>query len=260
MKFHTAGRRFAQFSNRKILLKTTNLKTYTKGLISKFGRNNQGRICVGHRGGGHKSKYRSLAHNSQGFIEGLEYDPYRTTILNRVFQPDTHTHKYTSQIKGIKSETTFRSFTKIKLRVGHQHLLKTIGQGWILHKVSTHIHKVSQYLRAAGTYGQWINNQGLYSRLKLISGIHRLFPITGCAILGRSGNEDHHLLSYGNAGRIRHLGWRPKVRGVAINPVDHPHGGGEGRTSGGRPSVTPWGKPTKGQPTRKNKNTFFNCF
>jgi large subunit ribosomal protein L2 len=227
------------------------LKTQTKGSKYGNGRNHSGQITVWHRGGGHKRAYRSIGWSLQGVVQGLEYDPNRTSKILRIFQPDTHSHRYILEVKNLGVGNLVRSFAHAKLDLGHQNHLQNLLQGSILHNLGKKKGNLGQYLRAPGTYGQLINHQKIYTRIKLRSGVHRLFLKSATATLGSVGSENWKLIEVGSAGRSRHLGRRPHVRGVAINPIDHPHGGGEGRTSGGRPSVTPWGKPTKGQPTKK---------
>lgn len=232
------------------------LKSFTKGYKYGNGRNRQGQITVRHRGGGSKRSYRWMSWGSQGVIQGLEYDPNRFSKILRIFQPDTHTHGYMLEVKDLEAGSLVKSFSRAGFDLGHQNFLKNHLQGAILHNIGKNKWNLGQYIRAPGTFGQLINQQGSYTRVKLSSGTHRLFLKSSSATLGSVGSEEWKLERIGSAGRSRHFGRRPKVRGVAINPVDHPHGGGEGRTSGGRPSVTPWGKPTKGQPTKKRVSFF----
>jgi len=264
-KPHTNGMRTVRLLNRiSLLKKCKHVKSLVSGHLSKKGRNNSGQITCWHKGGGHKRLYRHvdfLRKKSWGLVEGFEYDPYRNSWINRLFNPDIHFYSYILGIKGLKTGDYLKDFydtnNKIhtKVKIGSHLYLKDLPSGFVIHNLSSNLNKKGQYLRAAGAYGQLITKTSNYARIKLRSGEHRLFPLSAAASLGSVCNEDYKFTKLGKAGRNRWYGRRPIVRGVAINPVDHPHGGGEGRTSGGRPSVTPWGKPTKGQPT-KNKSCF----
>lgn len=249
-KPHTPGLRQTRLLNRKTLLKKKKpLKSLTCGYLFGTGRNNTGHITSWQKGGGHKRLYRKIdffSKERQGLIEGLEYDPNRTSWIIRLFNPDKHSHSYILGVKGLNSGDLIN---KNKIKDGSFIILKDLPSGFVIHNLSTGLNKKAQYLRAAGTYGQLITKTSQYARIKLRSGEHRLFSLNAQASIGIVSNEDSKFVKLGKAGRNRWYGVRPHVRGVAINPVDHPHGGGEGRTSGGRPSVTPWGKPTKGQPT-----------
>lgn len=251
-KPNTPSQRATRILNRQILLKCKPLKKQSYGYAFGNGRNHQGQITSWHRGGGHSRLYRNIdffRYIGQGIVEGLEYDPNRTPWINRLFNPDLIYHTYILGVKSLNKGNTIRSYSEAKIQLGNHFFLKDLPSGFVIHNLNTSQYKKGQYLRSAGTYGQLILKTSKYVRIKLRSGEHRLFSRTASATLGAVCNEDHKFINYGKAGRKRWLGVRPNVRGVAINPVDHPHGGGEGRTSGGRPSVTPWGKPTKGQPT-----------
>jgi len=244
--------------DRSLLLKRKKpLKHLRRGYLFGNGRNNNGQITSWHRGGGHKRLYRHVdffRKNSFGLNQGFEYDPNRKSWINRIFNPDKHSHSYILGVKALKSGDTLINYKKSKAKFGDHLYLKDLPYGFLLHNLSTGSKKKGQYLRAAGTYGQLIGKTDTHARIKLRSGEHRLFSLNASATLGSVCNEDSKFTNLGKAGRNRWYGIRPCVRGVAINPVDHPHGGGEGRTSGGRPSVTPWGKLTKGQPTRHYLN------
>jgi large subunit ribosomal protein L2 len=254
-KPHTPGIRQTRLvDNRNLLLKNKKpLKSLTSGYLFGNGRNHSGQITSWHRGGGHKRLYRNIdfyrKKDGIGLVEGIEYDPNRSSLIIRVFNPDIHIHSYLLGVKGLKTGDLVRNYSIVRIKIGNHLYLKDLPSGFVIHNLSSIINKKAQYLRAAGTYGQLIGKTSCHARIKLRSGEHRLFPLNASATLGPVSNEDSKFTNIGKAGRNRWYGIRPHVRGVAINPVDHPHGGGEGRTSGGRPSVTPWGKPTKGQPT-----------
>ena len=250
----TPGQRFTRLLKRNHLLKIDRLKKKCSPSKSKAGRNHTGQITLRHRGGGVKQAYRLLDighRNSDGVVEGYEYDPNRNPNISRLFNPDTHCHNYVLGVKGVEKGKVLRSYNNASLKSGHSLSLASIPAGYVLHNLSTSREKHGQYLRSAGAYGQLLQKVNKYARIKLRSGEHKLFSLKASASLGSVCEEGYRQINLGKAGRKRYLGFRPSVRGVAINPVDHPHGGGEGKTSGGRVSVTPWGKPTKGQPTAK---------
>lgn len=253
----TPGQRFTRLLKRNHLLKVDRIKKKCVPNKNSSGRNHSGQITVRHRGAGVKHAYRILDIDhklSNGLVQGYEYDPNRNPNISRLFNPDTHSHIYTLGVKDVSRGKVLRSYNAAKLQDGHSLCLSSIPAGYVLHNLSTSKEKKGQYLRSAGAYGQLLQKANNYARIKLRSGEHKLFSLMGTATLGSVCDEGYRQINHGKAGRRRYLGFRPRVRGVAINPVDHPHGGGEGKTSGGRPSVTPWGKPTKGQPTvPKNK-------
>jgi large subunit ribosomal protein L2 len=252
-KPHTPGMRQSRLLKRCHLLKVKPLKSKTFGYAFSNGRNNLGQITSWHKGGGHKRLYRKVdfyRNTGQGLVEGIEYDPNRSPWIHRLFNPDNYEHNYILGIKSINSGHLVRSFNLNHIKLGSHLILKDLPYGFVIHNLSSGLNKKGQYLRSAGVYGIMVLKTLNYARIKLRSGEHRYFPLNASASLGAVCNEDHKFTNLGKAGRKRWYGIRPNVRGVAINPVDHPHGGGEGKTSGGRPSVTPWGKPTKGQPTR----------
>lgn len=261
LKSTSPGQRFTKLINRDALLKIKRLKKECKRVLSLSGRNHSGKITVRHRGGGHQHHYRMLDFSrsyASGINEGLEYDPNRRAWINRLFNPDQHKHGYILGVQNLSRGNILKNFSDAYLKSGHHHFLNKIPIGYVVHNLSQDPGKMGQYLRAAGTYGQILQKANGYARIKLRSGEHRLFALDASASLGAVICEDAKLTKLGKAGRRRWRGFRPSVRGVAINPVDHPHGGGEGKTSGGGPSVSPWGKPTKGQPTvYRAKQNFF---
>lgn len=229
------------------------LKFLTRNQKHATGRNHKGLITNWNKGKGHSKLYRKVDfyrnRNSYGVVEGLEYDPNRNANIIRVFNPDYHNHSYILGVKNCKQGSFIRNHIGSKL--GNHLFLKDVPTGFVINNLSVNVSIPSQYLRAAGTYGQIIYKTQDHVRIKLRSGEHRMFSGIASATLGSVGNENSKFIKLGKAGRNRWYGKKPCVRGVAINPVDHPHGGGEGRTSGGRSSVTPWGKPTKTQATLK---------
>jgi large subunit ribosomal protein L2 len=225
----------------------------------KSGRNNQGRITVRHRGGGHKQRYRKIdfKRNKEGInatVEHIEYDPNRTSHIALLLYADGE-RRYIIAPKGIKAGATLRSGADSPIQAGNCLELRNIPVGTLVHCVELKPGKGAQIARSAGASIQFLAREGGYATLRLRSGEMRKVPIECRATIGEVGNHEHALRSLGKAGAKRWRGVRPTVRGVAMNPVDHPHGGGEGRTSGGRHPVSPWGQPTKGHKTRRNKRT-----
>ena len=203
-------------------------------------------------------KYRQISFNrpfSEGFVESIEYDPYRSSNIARIFCQKSKEHFYILAPEGLESghfiSSEFDS-KDLSIKIGNLFYLKDLPLGVLVHNIPFPNSK-GGIARAAGTSAQLMSKDKNFCRLKLRSGEHRLFSLMTKVTLGSLSNSEHKLISLGKAGRSRWLNKRPSVRGVAMNPIDHPHGGGEGKTSGGRPSVTPWGKITKGQPTRKQK-------
>lgn len=253
----TPSLRQSRLLSRTLLLKAKPLKKLKLKHKYNNGRNNNGIITVRAKGGGHKKLYRKLdfnRKNNNGIVEGLEYDPNRTPWISRIFHPDKMVHSYILGVKDLKIGNSVYSFDKDKITNGCSLILRDLPEGFIIHNLSQKANKKGQYLRAAGTFGKLLSKTLNHAVIKLRSKELRLFPLNAIASVGSVINENSRFVNLGKAGRNRWYGLRPKVRGVAINPVDHPHGGGEGKTSGGRPSVTPWGKPTKGQPTTKYIN------
>jgi large subunit ribosomal protein L2 len=223
------------------------------------GRNSFGRITARHIGGGHKKKYRIIdfLRNKRDIpakIVSIEYDPNRSARIALLVYADGE-KRYILAPDGVKVGDAILASEKADIKPGNALPLKAIPLGSIIHNVELKIGKGGQLARSAGTYAQLMSKEGKYSQVKLPSGEVRMVLQSCYATIGQVGNLDHENVSLGKAVRARWMGKRPKVRGVAMNPVDHPHGGGEGRTSGGRHPVTPWGIPTKGYKTRKNKKS-----
>ncbi|GAA5112171.1 50S ribosomal protein L2 [Alloalcanivorax gelatiniphagus] len=223
------------------------------------GRNNNGRITTRHKGGGHKQKYRRVDFRRnkdgvQGVIERIEYDPNRSAHIALVKYLDGE-RRYILAPKGLKAGDRVQSGEDAAIKVGNALPLRNIPLGSTVHNVEMKPGKGGQLARSAGTSAQVLAKDGGYVTLRLRSGEMRKVHAECVATIGEVSNSEHSLRSLGKAGAKRWRGVRPTVRGVAMNPVDHPHGGGEGRTSGGRHPVTPWGVPTKGHKTRTNKRT-----
>ncbi len=223
------------------------------------GRNNKGRITVRHIGGGHKQHYRLIdfKRNKDGIpaqVERLEYDPNRSANIALVLYADGE-RRYVLATKGMKAGDQIQSGAGAPIKAGNTLPMRNIPVGSVVHAVEMKPGKGAQMARSAGAYVQILARDGAYVTLRMRSGEVRRVPSDCRATIGEVGNSEHMLRSLGKAGATRWRGVRPTVRGVAMNPVDHPHGGGEGRTSGGRHPVSPWGKPTKGAKTRKNKST-----
>jgi large subunit ribosomal protein L2 len=223
------------------------------------GRNNTGRITVRHRGGGHKQKYRIIdfKRDKDGIdakVERIEYDPNRTANIALLLYVDGE-RRYILAPKDLKAGMILRSGADAPIKAGNSLLLRNIPVGSTVHCVEMKPKKGAQLARSAGASVQYLAKDGDYATLRLRSGEMRKVPLDCRATVGEVGNSEHSLRSLGKAGATRWRGFRPTVRGVAMNPVDHPHGGGEGRTSGGRHPVSPWGQPTKGAKTRSNKRT-----
>ena len=234
-------------------------KSLTEGLRSQGGRNNTGRITVRFRGGGHKRRYRLIDFKRDKFdtpakVERLEYDPNRTAFIALVIYEDGE-KRYIIAPQRLSAGDTIVAGDKVDVKPGNAMPLKNIPVGTIVHNVELKQGKGGQLARSAGTYVQLVGKDQGYAQLRLASGELRIVRGECMATIGAVSNPDQQNVSHGKAGRVRWLGKRPHVRGVAMNPIDHPHGGGEGRTSGGRHPVTPWGKPTKGKKTRSNKKT-----
>jgi large subunit ribosomal protein L2 len=231
------------------------LKSLTTGVTKKGGRNNYGRITVRHRGGGHKRRFRIIDFRRDkvevpGKVVSVEYDPNRSARIALISYLDGE-KAYVLWPEGLKVGDTVEAGEKVDIKPGNCLPLKSIPLGTMVHNVEMKIGKGGQIIRSAGTYGQLMAKDQGYVQVKLPSGEVRMVLDRCRATIGQVGNLEHEKISLGKAGRRRLMGRRPKVRGVVMNPVDHPHGGGEGRTSGGRHPVTPWGVPTKGYKTRK---------
>ncbi|MCP4750234.1 MAG: 50S ribosomal protein L2 [Proteobacteria bacterium] len=225
----------------------------------RSGRNNLGRITTRHLGGGHKKRYRIVDFKRNKFdipgkVTSIEYDPNRSARICLVNYADGE-KRYIIAPEGLKVGDTIVSGDNVDIKVGNAMPLSQIPMGTLIHNIELKPLKGGQLIRSAGTSATLMAKEGRFANIKLRSGEMRLIHLECRATIGQVGNTDHSLIKLGKAGKTRHLGIRPTVRGVAMNPVDHPHGGGEGKTSGGRHPVTPWGKPTKGGRTRKNKRT-----
>jgi large subunit ribosomal protein L2 len=256
----TPGMRQLTLVDRSELYKGKPVKSLTEGKTGSGGRNNLGRVTVRFRGGGHKKSYRLVDFNRRGKlglvgkVERLEYDPNRTAFIALIrYSDDTLSYILAPQRLAVGDEVVSGETGDIK--PGNAMAVSAIPVGTIVHNIETKIGKGGQLARSAGTYAQIVGRDQGYVIIRLNSGEQRLVNGACFATIGAVSNPDHMNISLGKAGRNRWLGFRPHNRGVAMNPIDHPHGGGEGRTSGGRHPVTPWGKPTKGKKTRANKRT-----
>ena len=223
------------------------------------GRNNNGRITTRHRGGGHKRRYRIIDFRREKFdipgkVATIEYDPNRTARICLIHYADGE-RRYILAPDRIKVGDTVISGDNVNIDIGNTMPLKNIPLGTLIHNIELKPLKGGQLVRSAGTAATLMAKEGRFANIKLRSGEMRLIHLECRATIGQVGNTDHSLIKIGKAGRSRHKGIRPTVRGVAMNPVDHPHGGGEGRTTGGRNPVSPWGWCTKGMKTRKNPRT-----
>ena len=253
----TPSQRQLVLVDRSALWKGKPVKSLTEGVLSKGGRNNTGRITVRHQGGGHKRRYRMIDFKRRKFdvvatVERLEYDPNRTAFIALVRYTDGEL-SYILAPQRLAAGDKVVSGEKVDIQPGNAMPLKSIPVGTIVHNVEMKVGKGGQLARSAGGYAQLIGRDSGHAQLRLSSGEVRLVSELCMATIGAVSNPDQQNISIGKAGRKRWMGIRPTVRGVVMNPVDHPHGGGEGRTSGGRHPVTPWGQPTKGYRTRKKK-------
>lgn len=260
LKPTSPGRRF------QIKLRNPDLykgkQRYKQLLVSKNrinGRNNNGHVTVRHRGGGHKKHYRLIdfkrnKDNISATVERLEYDPNRSANILLLKYADGE-RRYILAPKGVMVDYQLLSGEDVPIKPGNCLPLRSIPVGTLIHGVELKAGKGAQLARSAGASVQLVAKEEQYATLRLRSGEMRKVHIECRATIGEVGNAEHNLISLGKAGASRWRGRRPTVRGVAMNPVDHPHGGGEGKTSGGRHPVTPWGVPTKGYKTRKNKRT-----
>ena len=233
------------------------MKSLTQGKTKNGGRNNHGRITARRIGGGHKQKYRIIDFKRSkigvsAVVERIEYDPNRTAFIALIKYSDgEYSYIIAPQRLAIGDEVMSGSDSPIK--PGNALQMTSIPVGTIVHNIEMKPEKGGQIARAAGTYAQIVGKDSGYAFLRLSSGEQRMVRAECMATVGAVSNSDQQNIKLGSAGRKRRLGKRPSVRGVAMNPIDHPHGGGEGRTSGGRHPVSPWGKPTKGKRTRSNK-------
>jgi len=253
----TPGQRYKTVSDFNEITSDKPLKSLTKGINKTGGRGAGGRVSVRHRGGGHKRKYRIIdfkrnKFNVEGRVLTIEYDPNRSARIALVVYTDGE-KRYIIAPDNIKVGAKIISGENVKAVLGNALQLKNIPLGTLVHNIELYPGKGGQLARSAGAYAQLVAKEGNYCNLKMPSSEVRKILNTCMATVGQVGNLDNENVSIGKAGRSRWLGKRPKVRGVAMNPVDHPHGGGEGKTSGGRHPVSPTGIPTKGYKTRKKK-------
>ena len=255
----TPSQRELVLVDRSGLWKGKPIKALIEGLNQKAGRNNHGRITQRRRGGGHKRRYRIIDFKRQKYdmpatVERLEYDPNRSAFIALIRYQDGEL-SYILAPQRVEVGATVISGERVDILPGNAMPMQNIPVGTVIHNIEMKPRKGGQIARSAGAYAQLIGKDAGYALLRLGSGEQRMVRAECMATVGAVSNPDHQNINIGKAGRNRWLGKRPSVRGVAMNPVDHPHGGGEGRTSGGRHPVTPWGKPTKGKRTRSNKAT-----
>lgn len=253
----TPGLRQRVSVDRQGLWKGSPHKPLTEGLNRSGGRNAHGRITVRHRGGGHKRLYRLVDFKRNKFdvsaeVVRFEYDPNRTSFIALIRYTDGQ-HAYIIAPQRLNVGDTVVSGERVDIKPGNALFLKNIPVGTVVHNVELKPGRGAQMSRSAGTEAQVVGRDSGYVLIRLASGEIRMFPGNCMATVGAVSNPDQKNVSIGKAGRSRWLGRRPSVRGVAMNPVDHPHGGGEGKTSGGRHPVTPWGRPTKGYKTRSKR-------
>jgi large subunit ribosomal protein L2 len=254
------GRRGLITTDRSELYKGQPVKALTEGLSKSGGRNNAGRITAYHRGGGHKRSYRMVdfkrvKFDAVGTVERLEYDPNRTAWIALVKYEDGDLAYIVAPQRLAAGDKVVSSMSTVDVKPGNAMPLERMPVGTIVHNVEMKPRKGGQIARSAGTYAQYVGRDAGWAILRLNSGEQRRVHGSCLATVGAVSNQDHSNTAIGKAGRNRWLGKKPVTRGVVMNPVDHPHGGGEGRSSGGRHPVTPWGKPTKGKKTRSNKAT-----
>jgi large subunit ribosomal protein L2 len=253
------GRRFQTVSTFAEITKSKPEKSLTRSLNKSGGRNNNGRVTCRHRGGGHKRKYRIIdfRRDKTGIpakVEAIEYDPNRSARIALLCYADGE-RRYIIAFEGVKVGDVLGSGPDAEIKPGNALPLQNIPVGTFIHNIELRKNGGGKLVRGAGTFAQLMAKEGDYAHVKLNSGEVRLIRLECMATIGQVGNAAHEIISIGKAGRNRWLGRRPTVRGAAMNPVDHPHGGGEGKTSGGRHPVSPWGKPTKGYKTRKKHKT-----
>lgn len=253
------GKRFVSKLHKSEIYKGKPIKALVENKKSHGGRNNSGKITVRHRGGGNKNFYRIIDFkrnkiNIPGIVERIEYDPNRSSNIALILYRDG-VRKYIIHPKGLSIGDSIISSTHAPIKIGNCLPVRNIPVGSLIHCIELKPGKGAQIARSAGNSAQIIARENNYATLRLKSGEIRKILVECKAVIGEVGNSEKNLISIGKAGAVRWRGIRPTVRGVVMNPVDHPHGGGEGRTSGGRHPVTPWGFPTKGAKTRKNKRS-----
>ena len=258
-KPYTPSRRNMTGSDFSEITKKTPEKSLTEALKKNSGRNNQGRITSRHRGGGNRRRYRlvDFKRNAKdgipAIVKAIEYDPNRSANIALIFYADG-TKSYILAPEGLTVGTELHCGNEAEIRVGNCMPLTNIPVGTLVHNVELHPGRGGQMVRSAGNSAQLMAKEGKFATLRLPSGEMRMVPIECRATIGVVGNGEHNLIKVGKAGRKRHMGIRPHVRGSVMNPNDHPHGGGEGRSPIGRPGPsTPWGKPALGLKTRKHK-------
>jgi large subunit ribosomal protein L2 len=257
LKPNTPGTRFMSIPTFEEITKTTPEKSLTVSLRKSGGRNNLGRVTARHRGGGHKRKLRIIDFKREKFgipakVHSIEYDPNRSARIALLHYADGE-KRYILAPDGLKVGENLVSGQGAEIKIGNALKLKEMPLGSFVHNVELKPGKGGQLARSAGSSLQLMAKEGNYAQLKLPSGEVRMISVECMATYGMVGNTDHENISKGKAGRSRWQGIRPHVRGVAMNPVDHPMGGGEGKTSGGGHPVSPWGLPAKGYKTRKRK-------
>lgn len=253
------GRRFQTYSTMEEITRKGPEKGLLKPLKKSGGRNALGRITSRHRGGGHRRHYRIIdfGRDKDGVsarVAGIEYDPNRSANIALLHYADGE-KRYILAPLGLKTGDQVISGAGVEIRTGNCGPLRDIPLGTPIHNIELNVGHGGQMVRGAGGYAQLMAKEGKYALVKLPSGEVRMIPLDCRATIGQIGNLEHENISLGKAGRSRWRGKRPHVRGVAMNPVDHPHGGGEGKSSGGRHPVTPWGVPTKGYKTRVKKSS-----
>jgi len=254
----TPGQRFKVVNGFDAITASKPEKSLLAPLKKSGGRNSDGKMTASHRGGGHKRRYRVIdfkrSKEGAGEVLSIEYDPNRSARIALLTYSDGE-RRYILAPQGVEVGQTLMSARDADVRPGNSLPLRSIPLGTLVHAVELKIGAGAKLCRSAGVAAQVLAKEGDWSQLRLPSGEVRMVHLNCRATIGQVGNSEHGNIKLGKAGRSRWLGRRPKVRGVAMNPVDHPHGGGEGRTSGGRHPVTPWGVPTKGKKTRKNKRS-----
>lgn len=255
----TPSNRFRTVSTFEEITKDKPERSLLRSLKKSGGRNNKGRITAYHRGGGHKRQYRVVdfkrdKHDVPARVAAIEYDPNRSCRIALLFYADGE-KRYILSPHGLNVDDVIVSGENVEIKVGNSTELGKMPLGTTVHNVELYPGRGGQLARSAGAMIQLAAKEGKFAHIKLPSGEVRLVRLECFATIGQVGNIDHEALVWGKAGRSRWVGRRPSVRGVAMNPVDHPMGGGEGRSSGGRHPCTPWGKPTKGYKTRKKKSS-----
>ena len=259
-KPNTPSQRQLVIVDRSELWKGKPVKSLTEGLTQKGGRNNTGRITARYQGGGHKRTYRMIDFKRRKLdvpatVQRIEYDPNRTAFIALLKYDDGEVAYILAPQRIAAGDVVVSGRSGVDIKPGNAMPLSAMPVGTIIHNVEMKPEKGGQIARSAGGYAQLVGRDSGMAILRLNSGEQRLVPSSCFATVGAVSNADHSNINLGKAGRSVWLGRRPHVRGVVMNPVDHPHGGGEGRTSGGRHPVSPWGKPTKGKRTRQNKST-----